>query len=268
MANKNKKTKSSNEEDNEYVKIRELRIQEKQRKLSDLGVKSIVNSLKKKQVKQNTHARDVDFIPDLSDNSEEDYQQVDRSVVISKKQHRRQYISPMSMNRIANLMKIRRVVPPNVFEKVSSTSIVTKTSKRPSITMDEISKGNKGGAKRSMALVDEEDDEHDEIFQEGNRVDMEVNDVDQDDEYENMDDVIYTNNRHEIKMADHDSSKQKDNIQEQSQGPTIQKATGSYSKGKSISRRKRLHITSIVSNEHIDDHVDDDHVDNAHDEDH
>ncbi|KAL8205298.1 hypothetical protein R6Q57_008849 [Mikania cordata] len=72
-------------------------------------------------VKRNSHAGDVDYIPSAEDDSEDDDQQVGGSVVASKKQKRPQYITPMSMNKVANLKKIRHMVTPNVSQKVSST---------------------------------------------------------------------------------------------------------------------------------------------------
>ncbi|KAJ0874202.1 hypothetical protein HanPSC8_Chr11g0461351 [Helianthus annuus] len=57
----------------------------------------------------------------------------------------------MSMNRDANLTKLRWVLAPNVSQKVPSTSNATKP--------------NKAGANRRMILVDEDDDEDEEIFQ-------------------------------------------------------------------------------------------------------
>ncbi|MFS7986106.1 putative transposase, Ptta/En/Spm, plant [Helianthus anomalus] len=102
--------------------------------------------------------------------------------------------------------------------------------------MSEIVKGDKGRAKKKLVLVDEDD----EIFQ----WDTEVDDVDQ----------------HEIQMADHDYSNDEDSILEQIQGPEKQKATSFNIKGNSIGRRKRLHITSTISTERVEDHVDDDQV--------
>ncbi|KAD4585477.1 hypothetical protein E3N88_23078 [Mikania micrantha] len=124
--------------------------------------------MKQKTVKRNSHARDVDYIPSAEDDSEDDDQQVGGSVVASKKQKRPQYIPPMSMNKVANLKKIRHMVTPNVSQKVSSTSNATKKNK----------------TKQIVTMRD--DDEDDEIFQ-GSRVDMEVDDVDQDDGYEDID---------------------------------------------------------------------------------
>ncbi|XP_022001786.1 uncharacterized protein LOC110899219 [Helianthus annuus] len=142
----------------------------------------------------------------------------------------------MSSNRVANIMKLRRVVAPNVSQKLPSTS----NTKKPTVTMSEIIEGNKEGAKKKLVLVDEDD----EMFQEA---DTEVDDVGQ----------------HVIRMADHDYSNDEDNVHEQLQGPEKQKATSSNIKGNSIGRRKRLHITSTISTERVEDHVDDDH-----DEDH
>ncbi|MFS7899669.1 hypothetical protein Hanom_Chr00s071641g01789191 [Helianthus anomalus] len=134
------------------------------------------------------------------------------------------------------MKKLRRVVAPNVSQKLSSTSISTKPNKQPTVTMSEIVKGDKGRAKKKLVLVDEDD----EIFQ----WDTEVDDVDQ----------------HEIQMADHDYSNDEDSILEQIQGPEKQKATSFNIKGNSIGRRKRLHITSTISTERVEDHVDDDQV--------
>ncbi|MFS7986108.1 putative transposase, Ptta/En/Spm, plant [Helianthus anomalus] len=134
------------------------------------------------------------------------------------------------------MKKLRRVVAPNVSQKLSSTSISTKPNKQPTVTMSEIVKGDKGRAKKKLVLVDEDD----EIFQ----WDTEVDDVDQ----------------HEIQMADHEYSNDEDSILEQIQGPEKQKATSFNIKGNSIGRRKRLHITSTISTERVEDHVDDDQV--------
>ncbi|KAK1414960.1 hypothetical protein QVD17_30726 [Tagetes erecta] len=87
-----------------------------------------------------------------------------------------------------------------------------------------------------MSLMDEDDDE---IFE----VDMEIDDVDKDYQHE-----------------DHDYSEDEDNIQEPLQVPAKRQAIGSGSKGNRIGRRKRLHITSTISNEGTEDHVEDDHV--------
>ncbi|KAI7758182.1 hypothetical protein M8C21_015292, partial [Ambrosia artemisiifolia] len=64
------------------------------------------------------NAKDVDYIPDNDndDNSEED-QEVNTSVEVFKKQHRPQYIAPLSMNSIANLAKKNRMIAPKPTEK-------------------------------------------------------------------------------------------------------------------------------------------------------
>ncbi|MFS7912027.1 hypothetical protein Hanom_Chr02g00125011 [Helianthus anomalus] len=191
------------------MEARPARIQENKKRLRELGVKNVVDSMtslvdsnqvKKKTVKRNTRAGDVDYIPnpDPGDDCEEDNQQVGRSIVVSKKRHHSQYIPPMSMSRAANLTKLGRVLAPNVSQKVPSTSNATKP--------------NKEEAKRRMILVDEDDDEDEEIFQ-GNKVDKEVNGVDEDDEHGDM--------------ADHNFSEDENNDQEQLHGPEKDKATGS-----------------------------------------
>ncbi|KAI7745248.1 hypothetical protein M8C21_015122, partial [Ambrosia artemisiifolia] len=229
MSNKSKKNKTLAVEGNEYEKIRQLTIQKNQKRLQELGIKDIVRSYtslsesqktKKNKVNQNNHAQEINFV----------------------EQHRTQFIAPMSMNRVANLTKLRRVVASNVSQKVSSTSNETQPNKqRQTVTMSETIEGNKSGAIRRMVLVDEDDD--DEISQEGNKEDMEVGDVGQNDEY--MGDTLHEDGG---------------NVQKQLQGPEKRKATTSYSKGNSIGRRKRLNIISTVSNECIENHVDDEPV--------
>ncbi|XP_035843987.1 uncharacterized protein LOC118490447 [Helianthus annuus] len=83
---------------NVYMEARLARIQENQKRLRELGVKNVVdsmtslvdsNKMKKKPVKRNTRAGDVDYIPDPGEDSgddcEEDNQQVGRSIVVPKK---------------------------------------------------------------------------------------------------------------------------------------------------------------------------------------
>ncbi|KAM0029940.1 hypothetical protein Hdeb2414_s0018g00531541 [Helianthus debilis subsp. tardiflorus] len=103
----------------------------------------------------------------------------------------------MSMNRAANLTKLCWVLAPNVSQKVPSTSNATKP--------------NKAGAYRRMILVDEDDDEDEEIFQ--------------DDAYKDIDDTI-----DEIQMEDHNYSEDEHNDQEQLHGPEKDKATGAPKK--------------------------------------
>ena len=80
------------------MEARLARIQENQKRLRELGVKNVVdsmtslvdsNKMKKKPVKRNTRAGDVDYIPDPGEDSgddcEEDNQQVGRSIVVPKK---------------------------------------------------------------------------------------------------------------------------------------------------------------------------------------
>lgn len=102
---------------NDYEKSRMLRVQENQARLREMGFKNIVRSLtslaeskkekkkKKKQVVSN--ARDADYIPDFGDvDGDENYEEkFTNSVKVRKKQHRAQYIAPMSINKYANLAK-------------------------------------------------------------------------------------------------------------------------------------------------------------------
>ncbi|MFS7904307.1 hypothetical protein Hanom_Chr01g00034551 [Helianthus anomalus] len=103
----------------------------------------------------------------------------------------------MSMNRAANLTKLRWVLAPNVSQKVPSTSNATKP--------------NKAGANRRMILVDEDDDEDEEIFQ--------------DDAYKDIDDTI-----DQIQMVDHNYSEDEHNDQEQLHDLEKDKATGAPKK--------------------------------------
>ncbi|XP_076900951.1 uncharacterized protein LOC143555251 isoform X2 [Bidens hawaiensis] len=147
----------------------------------------------------------------------------------------------MFLNRVANRTKLRRVVAPNV------------SKQGPTVTMSETNDGNKG-AKRVMTLVDGNNDEDDDIFL-GNEVDMEVDDANQDYEYNDVDNTIHSNDQHDIQMENHVNF----DDEEQLQGSEKEKEA-CYLKGNSIGRRKRLRITSIVSNERTADHVEKDHV--------
>jgi hypothetical protein len=89
------------------------------------------------------------------------------------------------MDRVANRRNLHRV-------------IATKP------TRGDIVEGNGGGAKRRMALVDEDD----ELFQ--------------DEEFEDMNGMRDTNHQHDTQMAD------RDGVQEQLQGSEREKATGLY----------------------------------------
>ncbi|KAL8240451.1 hypothetical protein R6Q59_013806 [Mikania micrantha] len=116
--------------------------------------------------------------------------------------------------RVANLRKLCLVFASNVTQEVASTSNATKQ------TLSETFEGNQRKAKRRMVLIDEADDEDDEIFEEGNRVDMEVDASHHDYEYENMDDMVHTDTRFDAQMIDHD------NLEQQMQHPDNEKATG------------------------------------------
>ncbi|KAD6795865.1 hypothetical protein E3N88_06761 [Mikania micrantha] len=240
VAKQKNKHQSLTIEANEYENSRQLRIQENRKRLQELGVKNIVQSLtslthnqtlKKKTLKQNCHTGDTDYIPESGDDI-----QVGRSVA-SKKQHPPKYIPPMSINRVANLRKLCRVFASNSTQDVPSTSNATKQS------FNETIEGDKRRAKRRMVLIDEADDEDDEIFEEGNRLDMEVDDFHHDYEYENMDDTVHTNNRFDAEMIDHD------NLQQQIQHPDNKKATG-YDLNLSFHTQK-AGIWKMVSNERI-----------------
>ncbi|KAL8245826.1 hypothetical protein R6Q59_007042 [Mikania micrantha] len=65
----------------------------------------------------------------------------------------------MSVNRVANLRKLRRVFASNISQEVPSTSNATKQ------TLSETIEGNKRSAKRRMVLIDEVDDKDDDIFE-------------------------------------------------------------------------------------------------------
>ncbi|KAD4586248.1 hypothetical protein E3N88_23849 [Mikania micrantha] len=148
-------------------------------------------------------------------------------------QHSPKYIPPMSINRVANLRKLCRVFASNNTQEVPSTSNATKQ------TLSETIEGNKRRAKRRTVLNDEDDD----IFEEGNRVDMELDDFHHDYEYENMDDTLHTNNRIDAQMIDHD------NLQQQIQHLDNEKATGAPKKVRSHTQKAR--IWKMVSNERI-----------------
>ncbi|KAL6584466.1 hypothetical protein OROMI_003755 [Orobanche minor] len=265
MGKQNKQDQSAQREMNDYEKNRILRIQENQAKLRDLGVRSIGNSLsslvesqktKKKKVKpMYTSARDSDYIPDLGDDGDGDYQEVATGVKVSKKQHRRQYIAPMSMNRLATLGKQRRVIAPNVLNKFSLDSNATKENQsKAKITMRELISSNKGpqrqrevlkqnvtkpncirsGAKRQLVLVDEDDDEDDDISQDVLGADMEQygskDDVNEGGivQSEDMDHVTFANIENEIEVDDSDDNLENEDdvlFQEQLEGPQLEKAT-------------------------------------------
>ncbi|KAL8233725.1 hypothetical protein R6Q59_019825 [Mikania micrantha] len=86
MANKSIQNQSVHTQVNDYEKRRLLRLQENQKKLRELGVKNIANSLtslvenqklkKKMRKTSSTNGNDVDYVPDMGDDSESDHQQV------------------------------------------------------------------------------------------------------------------------------------------------------------------------------------------------
>ncbi|MFS7964476.1 hypothetical protein Hanom_Chr08g00750811 [Helianthus anomalus] len=253
MAHKINKIQSLQTDRNAYEQLGLLNIQKYEKRLRDLGVKNVAKSLKglteskkidKKTMKQkSTSEIDVDYNPDdTGDESEEDHQEVARSVgQVSKKVHRAQYIPPMSMKKIANLAKLHRVNAPNVSQKVPLGSNTTRANhQRAIITMGQLLSSNKGGANRRMALVDEDDYEDDKIIQ-VNNLDMELdgvsNDeneleiqdgVDQDDQCEDMDEMIHENNQNEIQMNDNHDLEINNDVQEQSRGSELGKASGSF----------------------------------------
>ncbi|MFS8015880.1 hypothetical protein Hanom_Chr15g01361911 [Helianthus anomalus] len=132
MANKSKQNQGVQIQSNEYLKARQLRIQENEKIMQDLGLKKIASSLtnlsgsqkmKNKKVKPTYHdVRDPNYIPGNSDDSEDEYQEFDTNVEVSKKKHCPQYIAPMSLNKIAKLARQHRVIAP----KVSDSNTIKK----------------------------------------------------------------------------------------------------------------------------------------------
>ncbi|KAK1424444.1 hypothetical protein QVD17_19774 [Tagetes erecta] len=224
---------------NDYEKIKLLRVQDNKRRLHELGIKNITDSLaslveskktKKKKVKPtHSNARDVGYTPEMGEDNTEDYVEVATSVEVTKKPHRSQYIAPMAMNKVVNLGKNRRVIA----SKFSDPETVKHNHSKSVLTMGEVISSNKGarqqevlkqnfakastikgGSKKHFTLVDEDDD----IFQDAEEVDMEPisleedgNEgynvrtqgyVDQDDEYEDMDLFTTANNDDEIQRDD------------------------------------------------------------------
>ncbi|KAI3785563.1 hypothetical protein L1987_44683 [Smallanthus sonchifolius] len=135
---------------NDYEKSPLLRVQDNKKKIQDLGLKRIADSLtslvdsqkKKKKKVQPTYindARDELYIPDNDNDSEEDNQEVDTNIIISKKQNRPQYIASQKMNKIANLAKKNRVTASRASHKFPPYSNEAKKNQRGSkITMDEL----------------------------------------------------------------------------------------------------------------------------------
>ncbi|KAL8252260.1 hypothetical protein R6Q59_035953 [Mikania micrantha] len=202
---------------NNYEKARLLRVQENKERLRELGVKSVAKSLtslveskKKKKKKVNPtyfNMRDDNYSHEMSDDSDKDNPEVATNVQIAKKQHRQRYIAPMSMTKIANMAKQRRVIAPNVLD----SNVIKDHHSKETITMGELISSNKGTRKKEvfkknlanptcskhksnkhLILVDEDDDEDvDEDVDEDDDILQDY--VDQDDEYEEMDQIASAN---------------------------------------------------------------------------
>ncbi|KAD4585478.1 hypothetical protein E3N88_23079 [Mikania micrantha] len=202
---------------NNYEKARLLRVQENKERLRELGVKSVAKSLtslveskKKKKKKVNStdfNMRDDNYSHEMSDDSDKDNPEVATNVQIAKKQHRQRYIAPMSMTKIANMAKQRRVIAPNVLD----SNVIKDHHSKETITMGELISSNKGTRKKEvfkknlanstcskhksnkhLILVDEDDDEDDdEDVDEDDDILQDY--VDQDDEYEEMDQIASAN---------------------------------------------------------------------------
>ncbi|KAL8202082.1 hypothetical protein R6Q57_011229 [Mikania cordata] len=77
----------------------------------------------------------MDYIPNMDDDSEGDRQHI---VTTSKKQHRPQFIPPMSMNKFANLAKQHRMIGPKVIKtNVTKANYINVKAKRQLILADE-----------------------------------------------------------------------------------------------------------------------------------
>ncbi|KAJ0619296.1 hypothetical protein HanOQP8_Chr02g0075091 [Helianthus annuus] len=257
MAKKSKKNQSVQRQDNEYLIARDLRVQENNRKMQELGLKTIANSLtsltgsqkmKNKKVKPAYHnARDEDYNPGYSDDNEEEYYEANTNVEASKKQHRPRYIAPMSLNKIAKLAKQHRVIAP----KVSDSNTMKANHSKATLSMGELISSNKGtkqretftqnlekpacskrGLKKRLVLVDEDDDEDDDVFQDMEPVGLEDNGNErynlrsQDDEYDDMNLTESAKDDDEIQEDDsHDDLEGEDNalVQDQLHRPELEK---------------------------------------------
>ncbi|KAL8239787.1 hypothetical protein R6Q59_016354 [Mikania micrantha] len=269
MANESIQNQSVQRQMNDYEKSRLMRIEENRKKLRELGVKSIANSLtslvesqklKKKIVKSSNMANDVDYVPDMGDDIESDHQQVSTR---SKKQHRSHYIAPLSMNKFANLAKQNRVIAPKVSQKYPLDSDASKDKHfKATVTMAELISCNKGpqrqmevfkkkltrpncingGQKDDWFLLTKKmtnvngDMELDALKDDENEGDCikSQDDVDQNDEYEDMDDMTFVDNENQIQMDDSENDLGNEDdvlIQEQLQGSKLQKAIESKKRG-------------------------------------
>ncbi|KAD3066893.1 hypothetical protein E3N88_34773 [Mikania micrantha] len=140
---------------NDYEKIRLLRVQENQERLRELGVKSMAKSLtslvesnKRKKKKVNPtyfNMKDVNYSHPLGDDSNS-YPEVATNVQIAKKQHRPRYIAPMSMTKIANVAKQRRVIAPNVLD----SNLIKDHQNKATLTMGELISSNKGTMQKKV----------------------------------------------------------------------------------------------------------------------
>ncbi|KAL8263568.1 hypothetical protein R6Q59_021698 [Mikania micrantha] len=150
--------------------------------------------------------RDDNFSHEMSDDSDKDNPEVATHVQIAKKQHRQRYIAPMSMTKIANMAKQRRVIAPNALD----SNVIKDHHSKATITMGELISSNKGTRKKEvfkknlanptcskhksskdLILVDEDDNEDDD--QDDDEDVDEDDDILQDDEYEEMDQIASAN---------------------------------------------------------------------------
>ncbi|PWA67428.1 transposase, Ptta/En/Spm [Artemisia annua] len=149
-----------------------LRVQENQQRLRELGVKNIADSLTSLAVAENTKKRkkkakvtnykDIEYNPEESSDTEENYQEVATHVTAPKKIHRRQYIAPMSMNRYANLSK-QRVCAPNISHvipcvdgekkgKIVDSNVEKRNQPKAGITMGQLILNKKGSLRKQSEL--------------------------------------------------------------------------------------------------------------------
>ncbi|MFS7903625.1 hypothetical protein Hanom_Chr01g00026241 [Helianthus anomalus] len=260
MANKSRQNQSAQRQITDYEREKLLRVEENNKKLEAMGLKRIANSLvdsqmKKKKVKPPyNNVRDVDYIPDNGDDSEEDHQEVNKSVKVSKKQHLPQYIAPLSMNRIANLARKNRMTASKASKAFPlDLNAMKENQRRSTITMgDLISRTQrelvnnkkatpnciKGRSKGRSLLVDEDDYEDDGMFQDCLETDEDEGDImrsqdeaDQDKEYEDMEDMTIANNENDIETNDiSEDLEEEDDVHrleiEQQQHPELEKAIG------------------------------------------
>ncbi|GJQ93784.1 transposase, Ptta/En/Spm [Tanacetum coccineum] len=171
LGNKRMHNQGAQESMTDYERSKMLRVQENQERLRELGVKNIAKSLaslavaentKKRQIKAKvTNEKDVEYNPEDSVDSEENYQ-VATHVTAPKKLHRRQYIAPMSMNRYANLSK-QRVSAPNISRvipradgektrKIVDANVEKRNQPRVGMTMGELILNKKGSLRKQSKL--------------------------------------------------------------------------------------------------------------------